>query len=479
MRLFTLVAIVAAFFSCTVSGLAETAIPAKLSVTDAVSLALKNSPDLKQARENKLSSESALRVAGFVTSMDFGSTARFDRQVVPADNTQTTPCPSFINYNLSSLLKSSYNYNNFAGTQATLGFTPLGLGQNSTGLNLSLRQPILKGKGLLSTKGLAYKSAQSDLAITNKRAFLSEQATIQGVVEAYYQAVMASEEVKVREQAVKNAEIAADGWRKREAAGIAAGIDVTRSDVQVAQTKNQLNAQQRDARNALDKLMVAMGGGVGQTPELVDSVPTTTNVTLPPLGDAIKKALSNRVELDVFDERLADQQRQLSSAKDSLKPQFDLTAGFNGAGNSDAVVSRSVVDYGMFYTGLEYNIPLDQRVVREKRQNVTRQLDLLGSQRDFEMETITEEVRAAYRRVESTRASLDILAQNKISAEDNLRIANRMMEVGKGSSRDVLDAQLSVTEVDSSILSAKTDYFLATIDLKRTMGEDISTMEFK
>ena len=74
---------------------------------------------------------------------------------------------------------------------------------------------------------------------------------------------------------------------------------------------------------------------------------------------------------------------------------------------------------------------------------------------------------------------MEILAQNKTSAEDNLRIANRMMEEGEGSSRDVLDAQLAVTEVDSSLLSAKTDLFLATIDLKRAMGEDISTMEFK
>jgi outer membrane protein TolC len=138
-----------------------------------------------------------------------------------------------------------------------------------------------------------------------------------------------------------------------------------------------------------------------------------------------------------------------------------------------------VLNSGLFTTGIEYSIPLDQRITHEKRLTANRQLDLLGTQRDFEMEQITEQVRSAYRRVESARASLEILAQNKVSAENNLRIANRMMEVGRGSSRDVLDAQLSVTEVDSSILSAKTDFFLATIDLKRTMGEDITTMEFK
>lgn len=463
MRYFTMIAILAAFFACTVSGYTETTIPAKLSVTDAVSLAMQANPDLKSAKESKLTSQSNLRVAGFRTSLGLNSSTVLNRAGANSD--------------LLGLLGSSYTYQNFAGTAASVGVTPLGLGRNQKGaFTLDLRQPLMQGKGLLSDKHLALKSAQSNFAVVSKREYLTEQGTIQGVVEAYYQAVMSREEVKVREAAVKNAELAADGWRKREAAGIAAGIDVTRSDVQVAQTKNQLNSQQRDARNALDKLMIAIGGGVGQTPELTDMVPTT-DVTLPPLGDAIKKALANRPELDISSEQMADQERQLAQAKDSLKPQLDLVAGFDG--NSDNYVSRSMFNTGLFKAGVEYSIPLDQRITQEKRMNATRQLDLLGTQRDFQMETITEEVRAAYRRVESTRASLEILAQNKTSAEDNLRIANRMMEVGKGSSRDVLDAQLAVTEVDSSILSGKTDFFLATIDLKRAMGEDISTMEFK
>ena len=92
----------------------------------------------------------------------------------------------------------------------------------------------------------------------------------------------------------------------------------------------------------------------------------------------------------------------------------------------------------------------------------------------FQMDQITEQVRSSYRRIESARASIQILEQNKTQAVENLRIANRMMEEGEGSSRDVLDAQQSVTEADSSLLSAKTDLYLATIDLKRAMGEDLT-----
>lgn len=464
MRYTKMIATLAMVVACTAPCWADTTIPAKLTVTEAVSLALESNPGLKQSRESKRVAESDLKVVGFRSSLNFGSNATLDRESGNSD--------------LSSLVFSRFSYENFSGTQAIIDVKPLGYGSSRGAFGVSLRQALSKGRGLLSDKGLALKSAQSGLVVESKQEFLSEQATIQGVVEAYYNAVLAREEVKVRESAVRNAEIAADGWRKREEAGIAAGIEVTRSEVQVSQTKNQLNAQQRNARNSLDRLMIAIGGGVGQTPELVDTVPNVTYEP-PPLGDAVRKALANRVELDISDERLSEQQRQLAVAKDAGRPQLDFVAGFNGSGNTEGFMSRSILDSGLLTTGIEYSIPLDRRITHEKQLNATRQMDLLHTQRDFEMEQISEQVRSAYRRLESARASLEILAQNKISAEDNLRIANRMMEEGEGSSRDVLEAQQSLTQADSSILSAKTDLFLATIDLKRAMGEDISTMEFK
>lgn len=464
MRYFRIVAILAMVVVCTAPSQAENLIPAKLGIGDAVSLALGINPDLKQAEEGKRASLSKLRIAGFNTALNFTSSAVRSRGANSSD--------------LSSLVLGKLSYENPFGTQASLGLSPFGLGGNPGGVGISLRQALRKGSGVLSGRGLALKSAQSGATVQTKRLYLTRQATVQSVVEAYYNAVNAREEVKVREQAVKYAEEAADGWRKREQEGSAAGIDVTRSEIQVSQTKNSLNSSQLSERNALDQLMVAIGGGVGEIPELVSTVPTVAAET-PTLADAVKTALANRAELTVYDEQLAEQERQVASAKDSLRPQFDLVADFNGNRGAEGFLSRSILDRGLLQTGIEYSIPLDQRVSQENRDTATRQLDVLRNLRLFQMDQITEQVRAAYRRVESARASLVILGQNKTVAVENLRIANRMMEEGEGSSRDVLDAQQSITEADSSLLSANTDLYLATIDLKRAMGEDLAQMEFK
>ena len=465
MRYLRMIAMLAAAIVCTVPGRAESIIPAKLSVADAVGIALGMNADLKQAEEGKRASLSQLRIAGYNTALTFGTSTSLARASGDSD--------------LSSLVSSQLSYENPLGTTASLDISPLGLGSKYGGLGVSVRQALRKGSGILSNKGFALKSAQSDVTVQSKQLFLSRQATVQGVIEAYHQAVLAREEVKVREQAVKFAEEAADGWRKREKEGSAAGIDVTRSDIQVSQTKNSLNSQQRNARNAIDRLMIAIGVGIGEVPELVDSVPQVDEAAIPTLADAVKTALANRAELTINDERLAEQQRQIARVKDDLRPQLDLVAGFNGSRNSQGFLSRSILNEGLLTTGLEYSIPLDRRIIQEDRDTATRQLDVLRNLRIFQMDQITEQVRSAYRGVESARASLVILADNKTVAVENLRIANRMMEEGEGSSRDVLDAQQALTEVDSNLLSGNTDLYLATIELKRAMGEDLTQMGFK
>ena len=465
MRYLRMIAILAAAIACTVPGRAENVIPAKLSVEDAVGIALGMNPDLKQAEEGKRASLANLRIANYGTALTFGSSTSLNRAGSNSD--------------LNSLVSSKLSYQSPLGGIASLEMSPLGLGTKHGGLGLSIAQPLRKGSGLLSDRGLALQSAQSDANIQSKQLFLSRQATVQGVTQAYYQALLAREQVKVREQAVKYAQEAADGWRKREAEGMVAGIDVTRSEIQVAQTQNSLNSQQRNSRNALDRLMIAIGAGIGETPELIDTVPQVDNASIPSLGDAVKTALANRAELSVYDERVANQKRQVASAKDQLRPQLDLVASFNGSGDSTGLISRSVLDSGLFAAGFEYNIPLDRRISVEKAYTASRQVEVLDTLRSFEMDQITEQVRSAYRSIESARASIEILTQNNTQAVENLRIANRMMEEGEGSSRDVLDAQQSLTEVDSSLLSAKTDLYLATIDLKRAMGEDITQMGFK
>ncbi|HOK55485.1 MAG TPA: TolC family protein, partial [Armatimonadota bacterium] len=111
-----------------------------------------------------------------------------------------------------------------------------------------------------------------------------------------------------------------------------------------------------------------------------------------------------------------------------------------------------------------------------RRDIANRDLDVLRRLRTYQMEQVTEQVRRAYRNVETAKTTLDILSENVKVAEDNLRLALRMVEEGIDDNRVVLDAQESLTQVEVGLLSAKVDLYLAGINLLYAMGQDLTVL---
>lgn len=441
--------------------------PARLSVADAVSRALGTHARIKQAEEDHLASLAEVHKASLLTTYGLG--ARSGMRRTPDDK-------GTWNRVFGELI-----YEGLLGTSATLDFTPYGLGAEHSSISLEVRRPLRRGSGVLSSKSHQVLGARADASIRDKQSYLVRQSTVLGVVQTYYQAVLARELVKVQEKAVSLAEEQAQNSVRREKEGLVAGIAVSQSEIQVAQVKDQLNRQQRLAREAMDRLMLAVGSGVGESPDLTDPLPETTAETTaetPALVAAVKTALANRMELGVYDDQLAEQERLLARAKDQLRPSLDVVAGFNSVNLDSGFVSRSFVHAGALAVGLEYRLPIDRRIDMENLGNTERALEVTKRMRTYQMEQIVEQVQNAYRRVESARASLDILTQNRKVAEENLKLNQRMVEEGIGYNRDVLDAQVSLTRTEAGILEATTELYLAGVNLKNAMGEDLAANSY-
>ncbi len=442
----------------------ETTVPAKLSLADAVAVSLNVNVNLKAATEDQRTSLSRLKIAELNTSYSAGS--RVNLRHSPDDS------------GLSNIVFSDLNYENALGTTATVELSPLGIGTERGGIGLLLRQPLTKGIGPLSKKGNEVLGAKSDVVISQYDLFQSRQSTVMNVIEAYYNAVLARERVKVQESALKLAQELAVATKKREEAGLTTGIQVSRADINVARTNNTLNIQRSSARGSMDRLMLSIGSGIGQTPELTDSVPEELP-EMPMLDDAIKTALANRTELKAYDQRISNQMRDLRMRQDEFRPGLNAVARFDSTNSDAGLLSTSLIDSGTAVVGLELSMPLDQRVIRENRDISARSLQIMREQRTYQMERIAEEVRSAYRGYESAKISLDIYGQNLAVAKDGLRIAQRLVDEGEGDNREVLDAQQALTDVQVGLLSAKSDLYIACIRLKLAMGEDLTKMGSK
>ncbi len=439
---------------------ADGVVPAKLTLAGAISTALETHPRLEEAEANYLSALSNTMIAGLKTSVDFGSEASLDR--APGER------------EISNLVFGNLTYEDFSGTEARLDLSPFALGTKRGSIGVSVRRPLMKGKGTLSGKYDRLASAKSEVTVRDKRLFLSRQETMLRVTSAYFRAVKAREQVKVQEKAVEIAGSVADAAKRKADAGYAAGIEATRAELRVADVKNELQIQQQAAKGALEALMLAIGAGVGETPELVDSVPEQIP-EIPSIEEALDTALKNRSELVIADEQIANQERLLAIAKDQLRPSLDLVAGFNSVDPNAGLISTSILDAGAFAAGVQYRVPLDRRAVREEHQIASRELETMKKLREYQLESIAEEVGRAYRAYQSEKTSLAIYTSNLATAQENLELANRMLIEANYTNRDVLEAQEALTRTEGNILSARTELYLAALDLKDAMGEDLGT----
>lgn len=437
---------------------------ATLSLAEAITTALQTNANLKQAREQQLTALSNLRIASFTTRYGVGTQANIERT------------PDY--RGVPGRIFGSFGYEGLGGTTALFEVAPLGTGTDHGYVGLQIRKPLLRGKGLLSEKYDEVQRALIDSDIQDKEYYITQQYTVREVVQAYYRAVLGREQVKVQQKALEIAKEAAEGTRKRAEAELIVALDVSRAEIRVAQTEDALVRQEQSARAAMDRLMLAIGAGVGASPELTDPLPET-EIEIPPIKDAIKTALANRAELSVYDYELQEQARKIEMAIDEMRPDLDVVMGFNSTNVKSGLLSQSIFDQGAFSLGFEYSLPLDKRVSRERHQTAERQMEVIKEQRAYQMEQIAEQVWSAYRSLEAARASMNIQMENLKIAQLKLDLAQKMVDAGESDNRDVLDAQSEITNLESGILSARTQLYLAAIDLKYYMGEDITSMGVK
>ncbi len=440
------------------SALGQT-VPAKLSIRQALDMAITVNPTLRQSSSDLGDTRVRAGLARIETSLSASAEAKQTRGEIGNDT--------------NAVITGKWDRSDPKGAKSSVEFAPIGIGGDRGSLSVQHRIPLNRGKDKLSTKLNDIMDADSAFRIQEKQIFLTKQATVLSVIGAYLNAVLAREQIKVQEKALSVAEDAATSARKRADAGLIAELEVSRADISVAQTRDDLNGQIQAYKGAVDTLMKSIGQGIGQNPELIDSVPETTQ-PLPALETAVSTALQNRVELSVYDQQISDRSRKTNITADQLKPALDAVAGFSSFNNRTGVLGSSIFNRNSLTIGLEYTVSLDKRIITAEKEISQKDLALYTDLRAYEMEKIAADVRGAYRSVETSRDSLNILGQNLNTTLENLRLAQRMVDEGLSSNREVLDAQTAVTRVESGILSAKLNLYMAGLNLKAAMGEDLT-----
>jgi len=301
--------------------------------------------------------------------------------------------------------------------------------------------------------------------------------TLLGVRLAYYDVLLAAQQITVHEASVNLLQKERDDQQRRYDAGTVPHFNVLRAEVSVANERPNLIRAKNDYRIAKNNLANLLGYDLPR--EIWEDIPfnLTDGLDTAPyavnLPDAIQQALSRRTELTTARKTIELQQLNIVNAKSGYKPTVQLFAGYNWMNSSfstdvgdklDGWNAGAQMSWNIFDGALTVGKVTQAKALYEKSKT-----DLADQSRQIELA-----VRTAYSEFIEARETLESQSKVQEQADEALREANARADAGTGTQLDVLDAETSLTQARTTQITAQHDYAAARARLERAIGADLA-----
>ncbi len=248
-------------------------------------------------------------------------------------------------------------------------------------------------------------------------------------------------------------------------AGVGVGLDVTRAQSQLANSRAQLIAARNDrARSHLD-LLRALNLPLDTQLELTDSLAAL------PLGEqateqaAVDQALRNRPDIRAADAQLAATEQQLTAIRATRLPTLGAFAndGENGLKLNKLL---NTYTYGVQFTWSAFEGGRRQGEVQEQEAMAR---DIEVRRRDLREQTALD-VRSAMLDMASAREQVDAAREHQRLAEQEVAQARDRFSAGVAGNADVITALSSLNGARTGLIDALTGFQSARVSLAHAQG---------
>lgn len=415
------------------------ALAASLSLRDAASLALKESPRMGQARAGEAMAAARATQARSAWLPEIGVSETYSR----GNN------PVFV---FGSLLEQ--------GRFGAANFDPAFLNEPPTLTNwrraVSLRYPLFDQLRRFTSIELTRDAVSQAHEMSDE----TRQELRLQVVRAYFGLQLARERAAVAVEAVKTAEAGAEASRARADAGMIPRSELLAAEVQLTdfrQQKIEAEGEVAVAAAALEKLVRQPVAG------LETSLREKTFADVP-LNDAIARGAQTRPELKAAKLASASTEWQLRGTRGSLLPRVDAMASYGASG---ARFGEHDSDHLIGVT-LSWNV-LDParrgRIAEAVAAKEAAHYAEVSAADDVELEIVS-----AFHRYRAAREKLEVGRASVEQAESAARIVRDRYEQGLTTITEELRAQTALLRTRMSLLGARYDCYTGYAELLRAMG---------
>jgi outer membrane protein TolC len=337
------------------------------------------------------------------------------------------------------------------------------------GYTIGISQPLFRG---WSSVGSADIKQARRSTISAERSYVeARQDLVVEVARSYFSVLQAQRQVEAATRALDRANRLRTSSAARAQVGLATELDVLRADVLASQSEIAVAGQQEVFETSADALRTLLGRPLGNAIELMDADFEALDVAVP--GESVEvlvnSALASRLDLQEARDRIADANRNENIARWNLLPPLAVDAAYTRRGLGPRASDLwAPLNGWRFGVSSSYGIDRsDERASAAAASVATRAAE---RERDNTMRRVTDEIRRAYRASARASATVDIQRRTVMLAERQLRLAELRYESGVAGNFDVVDAENSLFQANSGLITAQADRAVLGLMLRRVSG---------
>lgn len=325
---------------------------------------------------------------------------------------------------------------------------------------VSVAQSVFDAKAINDARAERHASAAVEFSYRSARDLVVLAAS-----DTYLRALAAAARAESVRAQLRTAEALSAQASDLKGAGIIAGIDVLRAQLQVSTLRQRATAAGSDAEKVKLQLARVIGLPSGQAYTLVEEIPMLASPTMT-LADALRHALESRPDYQAALARVREADAGRRAARGESLPSVQVNADYGEIGRTAGSAQRTYAVSGsvvvpLFAGGRRQGHRLEAEAELRSRQAEAEDLKA----------TIDYEVRAGFLDLQSSESQLAVAVEARALADQQLTQARDRLAAGVASSIEVVQAQEAVALASEQYITALYGFSRAKATLARDLGD--------
>jgi outer membrane protein len=307
---------------------------------------------------------------------------------------------------------------------------------------------------------------RADVKVAALQENLAREQVASAAALAYVESLRTSRAVEAAQSDLALSQSLYDQARDQHGAGTSTGVDVARAETRMAEDNVRLIRARVEAHNAELRLKRVTGLPLGQAVALADPLQAAAFSPLPE-EKAVGLAGEQRIELQLYQERIRADDLSLRAAKAQHVPSITGTADYGYSGN---LPDNSAARTGSIGVGLELPIFFGGQIHGQVVEAEARKKKSEALYHDT-FQQVEEDVRLALDTLTEETEEVKTTALAVNLAERELQMARDRYAAGAGDNIQVTSAQTSLAEAKDQDVDALARFNTARINLAMSLGQ--------